>query len=98
MTTKEHVFYSYEEFNKDTEIKFFENDGSKLSKQLISLVDFSKGNNYVDTGIRVEIRDNSIVVSTFCTNEYGSSWSNENWTDVAKSDIPFFTAKKLGIV
>ena len=96
MTTKEHVFYYYEE--KDREIKFFENDGSRLSKQLISLVDFSKGNNYVDTGIRVEIRDNSIVVSTFCTNEYGSSWSNENWTDVAKSDIPFFTAKKLGIV
>ena len=42
-----------------------ENTRNKLCKQLLSLVDFSKGNNYEDTHIGVKIGDNSIVVSTF---------------------------------
>ena len=75
-----------------------ENTDSKLCKQLLSLVDFSKGNNYVDTDIEVIISENNIIVSTFCINEYGSVWDNRNHTRVDKSDIPFFTAKKLGIV
>ena len=75
-----------------------ENTGGKLCKQLISLVDFSKGNNYEDTDIEVIISENSIIVSTFCINEYGSVWDNRNHTRVNKSDIPFFTAKKLGII
>ena len=74
------------------------NDGSKLRKQLLSLVDFSKGNNYVNTHISVEVFDNSIVVSTFCVNEYGSSWCNENYTEVSRENIPFFTLKKLGMI
>ena len=75
-----------------------QNDGNKLCRQLISLVDFSKGSNYVDTHIEVRVFDNSIEVSTFCTNEYGSTWCNENYTEVNKSDIPFFTLKKLGML
>lgn len=75
-----------------------QNDGSKLCRQLLSLVDFSKGNNYVDTHIEVRVFDNSIEVSTFCVNEYGSKWDNENYTQVSKSDLPFFTAKKLGML
>lgn len=80
------------------EIINLENTGSKLCRQLLSLVDFSKGNNYADTYIEVRIFDNHIVVSTFCTNEYGSSWCNENYTEVSKSNIPFFTLKKLGML
>ncbi len=76
-----------------------ENTGDKLSRQLLSLVDFSRGNNYYSDGIRVAIySDDSIRVSTFCVNDYGRRISNENYTQVAKSDIPFFTAKKLGLV
>lgn len=75
-----------------------ENTGSKLCRQLLSLVDFSKGNNYEDTDISVDILDNHIVISTFCTNEYGSRWCNENHTEVEKSNVPFFTAKKLGML
>ena len=80
------------------DFKTITNDGSKLCKQLLSLVDFRKGNNYVNTHISVEVFDNSIVVSTFCVNEYGSAWDNENYTQVSKSDLPFFTAKKLGMI
>ncbi len=79
--------------------KNFRNDDSKLCRQLLSLVDFSKGNNYEDTHIDVRIlKDNSILVGTSCTNEYGSTWENENSTYVKKCDVPFFTLKKLGIV
>ena len=79
--------------------KNFINDGSKLCRQLLSMINFSKGNNYEDTHINVRIlKDNSILVGTFCVNEYGSTWENENSTYVNKSDLPFFTAKKLGIV
>lgn len=74
------------------------NDGSKLCRQLLSLVDFFQGNNYESTDIEVRIFDNHIIVSTFCTNEYGSAWDNENYTRVEKSDVPFFAAKKLGML
>jgi hypothetical protein len=75
------------------------NCGDKLSRQLLSLVDSSKGNNYYDTDIRVAIlSDDSIEVSTFCVNDYGRKVSNENYTKVAKSDIPFFSLKKLGMI
>jgi len=76
----------------------FKNDGSKLSRQLLSLVDFSRGNNYEDTHISVDVFDDHIVVGTFCVNEFGRAWDNENHTRVEKSDVPFFVAKKLGIV
>ncbi len=80
-------------------VVFFENTGDKLSRQLMSLIDFSKGNNYYSDVIRVAIlSDDSIRVSTTCINDYGRSISNENHTTVAKSDIPFFTAKKLGLI
>jgi hypothetical protein len=75
-----------------------ENNGSKLCRQLLSLVDFSRGNNYEDTHISVDIFDDHVVVSTFCVNEHGSAWCNQNHTRVEKSNIPFFAAKKLGIV
>lgn len=81
-----------------TEVVNLENNGGKLCRQLLSLVDFSKGNNYEDTHISVSIANNSITVSTYCINEYGSVWCNENHTKVRKSDIPFFTAKKLGML
>jgi len=75
------------------------NCGDKLSRQLLSLVDFSRGNNYYSDGIRVAIlSDDSIEVSTFCVNDYGRRISNENYTIVDKSDIPFFTLKKLGLI
>jgi hypothetical protein len=76
----------------------FRNDGSKLCRQLLSLVDFSRGNNYENTHISVDVFDNEIVVGTFCINEFGSAWDNENYTRVERKDIPFFAAKKLGIV
>lgn len=80
-------------------VLFFENTGDKLSRQLLSLVDFSRGNNYYSDGIRVAIySDESIEVSTFCVNDYGRKVSNENYTKIAKGDIPYFTAKKLGMV
>ena len=75
-----------------------ENTDNKLSRQLLSLVDTSKGNNYWHTHFEVVVRDNSIVVSTFCANEYGRKWSNENHTEIEKGNIPFFTAKKLGLI
>jgi hypothetical protein len=74
------------------------NNGSKLAKQLLRMVDFQKGNNYQDTHIRVEVLYDGLVVSTFCTNEFGRELDNENHTRVSKSDLPFFTAKKLGMV
>jgi hypothetical protein len=81
------------------DVMFFENTGDKLSRQLLSLVDFSRGNNYYSDVIRVAIlSDGSIRVSTTCINDYGRSISNENYTNVEKSDIPFFTLKKLGLV
>jgi hypothetical protein len=81
------------------DVVFFENTGDKLSRQLLSLVDFSRGNNYYSDVIRVAIlSDDSIEVSTTCINDYGRSISNENYTIVDKSDIPFFTAKKLGLI
>jgi hypothetical protein len=81
------------------EVKNFRNCGDKLSRQLLSLVDFSRGNNYYSDGIRVAIlSDGTIRVSTYCINDYGSRWDNENYTNVAKGDIPYFTAKKLGLV
>ena len=76
----------------------FKNDGSKLCRQLLSLVDFSQGNNYESTHISVRVLDNEIIVGTFCINQYGSAWDNENYTRVKKEDIPLFAAKKLGIV
>jgi hypothetical protein len=75
-----------------------ENNGSKLCRQLLSLVDFSRGNNYESTHISVNIFDDHIVVGTFCVNEFGRAWDNENHTRVEKGDIPLFAAKKLGIV
>jgi uncharacterized alkaline shock family protein YloU len=82
-----------------TEVFYIKNTGDKLSRQLLSLVDSSKGNNYYDDGIRVAILSNDCIrVSTYCINDYGRSISNENYTNVAKSDIPYFTAKKLGLI
>lgn len=75
-----------------------ENNGSKLCRQLLSLVDFSRGNNYEDTHISVDVLNDSIVVGTFCINEFGSAWDNENYTRVKKEDVPFFAARKLGII
>lgn len=81
------------------EVVFIKNTGDKLSRQLLSLVDFSRGNNYYSDVIRVAIySDESIRVSTSCINDYGRQISNENHTQVFKSDIPYFTAKKLGLV
>jgi hypothetical protein len=75
-----------------------QNNGSKLAKQLLRLVDFSRGNNFQDTHIRVVLDDDEVIVSTFCVNEHGREWCNQNHTRVSKSDLPFFTAKKLGMV
>jgi hypothetical protein len=81
------------------DVMFFKNDGGKLSRQLLSLVDFSRGNNYEDSHIEVRVYDNDeIEISTHYINEYGSRWDNENYTQVSKSEIPFFTAKKLGLI
>lgn len=81
------------------EVFSIENTGDKLSRQLLSLVDFSRGNNYYSDGIRVAIlSDGSIRVSTFCVNDYGRSISNENYTNIGREDIPFFTLKKLGLM
>ena len=80
-------------------VVFFENTGDKLSRQLLSLVDFSRGNNYYSDAIRVAILSNDCIrVSTYCINDYGRRISNENYTTVYKSDIPFFTLKKLGMI
>ena len=76
----------------------FRNDGSKFCRQLLSLVDLRKGNNYEHTHFCVSIFDSHIIVSTFCVNEHGRAWCNQNHTRVEKSEIPYFTAKKLGIV
>ncbi len=79
-------------------ILFFRNDGSKLSKQLLSLVRGNENsNNYESTHIRVEVKDNTIKVETLCYSG-GDSWYNDNGTEVLKSELPYFTAKKLGIV
>jgi len=81
------------------EVFSIENTGDKLSRQLLSLVDFSRGNNYYSDGIRVAILSDGIIrVSTYCINDYGRRISNENYTNIAKGDIPFFTAKKLGLI
>ena len=79
-------------------ILFFRNDGSKLSKQLLSLVQGNENsNNYKSTHIRVEIKDNILTVETLC-HSGGDSWYNDNSTEVLKSELPYFTAKKLGVL
>jgi hypothetical protein len=75
-----------------------QNNGSKLAKQLLRLVDFSRGRNYQDTHIQVRVFNDHILVGTFCINEFGSAWDNENYTRIERKDIPFFAAKKLGII
>lgn len=76
-------------------ILFFRNDGSKLSKQLLSLVQNNQNSkNYENTHIRVAKNENSITVSTLCHNS-SDSWYNDNDTKVLRGDIPYFTAKKL---
>ena len=82
----------------EREVLFYGNKKDKLCRQLVSLVDFSKGNNYQDTHIRVEVRANFIIVSTLCCGEDGDIWYNDNETYVWKSDIPLFTLKKLGML
>jgi hypothetical protein len=74
------------------------NNGGKLAKQLLRLVDSSKGRNLQDTHISVRVHKDFIIVSTFCANEFGRAWDNENYTRVERKDIPFFAAKKLGMV
>lgn len=75
------------------------NTDNKLCRQLLSLVDFSRGNNYEDSHIEVRVYDNDeIEISTHYINEYGSRWDNENYTEISKSEIPFFTLKKLGMI
>jgi hypothetical protein len=74
------------------------NNGSKLAKQLLRLVDSSKGRNLQDTHISVRVHKDFIIVSTFCANEFGRELDNENHTRVTKENIPFFTLKKLGMV
>jgi hypothetical protein len=75
-----------------------ENNGNKLSRQLLSLIDSSRVKNYWDTHIEVVVRGNSVMVSTFCANGYGRKLCNENHTVVSKSEIPYFSAKKLGLL
>ena len=77
----------------------FKNDGGKLSRQLLSLVDFSRGNNYEHSHIEVRVYENNMLeIRTFNIKKYGSRRDNENYTQVSKSDIPFFTLKKLGLL
>ena len=80
------------------DLVFLQNNKNKLCKQLLSLVDFSKGTNYKDTHIRVEIFNDFIIVETFYVDDPGEIWYNENSTKINKSDIPFFTMKKLGML
>lgn len=75
------------------------NTGNKLCRQLLSLVDFTRGNNYPSTKINVRIFKDHIVVSTFYIDrETLNSWDNENYTRIEKSHVPFFTLKKLGLL
>lgn len=74
------------------------NNGNKLCRQLMSLIDFRQGNNYEHTHISVRVSEDNIIVSTFCANEFGRELDNENHTRVTKENIPFFTLKKLGMV
>lgn len=75
------------------------NDGSKLCRQLLSLVDFFQGNNYPSTHINVRVYKDRITVSTFYVdNDTLNSWDNENYTTIEKAHVPFFTAKKLGLL
>ncbi len=75
------------------------NDGSKLCRQLLSLVDFFQGNNYPNTHINVRVYKDHIVVSTFYVNsENLDSWDNENYTTVERAYVPYFSLKKLGMI
>jgi len=75
------------------------NDGSKLCRQLLSLVDFFQGNNYPHTHINVRVYKDRITVSTFyIDNNTLNSWDNDNYTTVERAYVPFFAAKKLGMV
>ena len=91
MTTKEEVMEARKE------LVFMQNDGSKLCRQLVSLVDPFKGNNYESTNIRVEVYEDKIIVETFYGGDW-DTWYNQNDTEVSKSNIPFFTLKKLGML
>ena len=75
------------------------NTGDKLSRQLLSLVDFYQGNNYPHTHVNVRVYGDHIVVSTFyIDNNNLNSWDNDNYTRVEKAYVPHFTAKKLGLL
>jgi hypothetical protein len=79
--------------------RVFKNTGDKLSRQLLSLVDFSKGRNYQSTHINVRVYKDRITVSTFyIDNDTLNSWDNDNYTTIEKAHVPYFTAKKLGLL
>ncbi len=75
------------------------NTGDKLCRQLLSLVDFTRGNNYPSTKINVRIFKDHIVVSTFFIDDDTlNSWDNDNYTTIEKAHVPYFTQKKLGMI
>ena len=77
---------------------FWELDSA--SKFVMSLEDMicaycDKRNNYVVTDYRINVYDDGIRLSSSCTNEYGSEWSNEDDCFVPKRAIRNIVARHL---
>lgn len=70
------------------------------SKFVMSLEDMicaycDKRNNYQVTDYRVNVYDDGIELSSSCTNEYGSTWSNEDHCFIPKAEIRNMVARYL---
>lgn len=73
-----------------------DNNGTKLTKQLISLIERNENsNNYIPNEIVVEIENHGLTVSTRCCNDYGTVYYNDNETFVSLSELPNFLARKM---
>lgn len=70
------------------------------SKFVMSLEDMicaycDKRNNYKVTNYRINIHEDGIELSSSCTNEYGSTWSNEDFCFIPKAEIRNMVARHL---
>lgn len=70
------------------------------SKFVMSLEDMicaycDKRNNYQVTDYHINVHEDGIDLSSSCTNEYGSTWSNEDFCFVPKAEIRNMVARYL---
>lgn len=67
-----------------------------LFKELLSRIKYIPGShNYEKNHLDVTLYEDGIEVESFCVNEYGSSWSNEDRQFVSWEELPNWVMRKL---